>query len=57
MWFISCNAGTRDYADRPAMDDLLIVEALVRFGHELEEVEDLERSARVGAGRRSRCRA
>ncbi len=28
-------------------DDLLIVEALVRFGHELEEVEELERSARA----------
>jgi len=28
-------------------DDLLIVEALVRFGHELEEVDESERSARA----------
>ena len=32
--------------DHP-QDDLLIVEALVRFGHELEEVEESERSARA----------
>ncbi len=32
--------------DHP-QDDLLIVEALVRFGHELKEVEESERSARA----------
>ncbi len=32
--------------DHP-QDDLLIVEALVRFGHELEEVDESERSMRA----------